>query len=162
MALYKGPPAAHFPLPLLPAVCRASKPGLQKRALQGVKAEAEGLSAMPSLWEEAAPVPARRALRSALISFLRRFFSPGRQRWQKGQSTPLAQPSVCTKAQGLQRPLRWPAEPTEGISGEPSLGFSGEHGEDGDLAGTTLRVDLAALASLAESEEEPVLALGES
>mmetsp|Transcript_16709 Transcript_16709/g.47808 ORF Transcript_16709/g.47808 Transcript_16709/m.47808 type:complete len:208 (-) Transcript_16709:241-864(-) len=54
------------------------------------------------------------APRNAFACFLRRFFSPGSHRWQKRQSTPLRQPPLPTKAQGLQRPRLWPMDPMLG------------------------------------------------
>mmetsp|Transcript_10184 Transcript_10184/g.35667 ORF Transcript_10184/g.35667 Transcript_10184/m.35667 type:complete len:258 (-) Transcript_10184:708-1481(-) len=59
---------------------------------------------------------------NCLRSFCRRPFSPGAQRWQNLQSMPLWQRSVRAKAQGLQVPRAWKAEPTVGKHGVPSLG----------------------------------------
>mmetsp|Transcript_34666 Transcript_34666/g.89562 ORF Transcript_34666/g.89562 Transcript_34666/m.89562 type:complete len:240 (+) Transcript_34666:336-1055(+) len=59
---------------------------------------------------------------NCLRSFCRRPFSPGAQRWQNLQSMPLWQRSVRAKAQGLQVPRTWKAEPTVGKHGVPSLG----------------------------------------
>jgi len=50
-------------------------------------------------------------------SRLRAFAAPGLQRWQKGQDLPFVQPLVCTKAQGLQCPAAWLAEPKLGRDG---------------------------------------------
>jgi len=57
----------------------------------------------------------------ATSSFARRlnFRSSGPQRWQKPHMGPFAQRPACTKAQGLQLPSAWPAEPRLGSSGDP-------------------------------------------
>jgi hypothetical protein len=68
------------------------------------------------------------ALRCSSFSFCRRFFSPGPQRWQKEQAGPFSQPLVWRKAQGLQRPARWPADPMLGSSAEPGAGPAGGDG----------------------------------
>eukprot|EP00411_Alexandrium_monilatum_P098944 CAMPEP_0175802322 /NCGR_PEP_ID=MMETSP0097-20121207/87981_1 /TAXON_ID=311494 /ORGANISM="Alexandrium monilatum, Strain CCMP3105" /LENGTH=250 /DNA_ID=CAMNT_0017113655 /DNA_START=124 /DNA_END=873 /DNA_ORIENTATION=+ len=53
-------------------------------------------------------------LKKARFSFWRRFFSPGSQRWQNWQSLPIEHPLELTKAQGLQRPAKCPADPALG------------------------------------------------
>mmetsp|Transcript_78715 Transcript_78715/g.138881 ORF Transcript_78715/g.138881 Transcript_78715/m.138881 type:complete len:254 (+) Transcript_78715:163-924(+) len=58
--------------------------------------------------------------RTCALSFARRFFSPGSQRWQNSQFTPFPQPLVCLKAHGLQVPKRWLREPTVGTSSVPT------------------------------------------
>jgi len=60
--------------------------------------------------------------RNCFLSNLRFFFSSGPQRWQNSQLTPLSQPFVKKKAQGLQVPTPCPAEPLVGIASEPTLG----------------------------------------
>mmetsp|Transcript_69232 Transcript_69232/g.214772 ORF Transcript_69232/g.214772 Transcript_69232/m.214772 type:complete len:407 (+) Transcript_69232:99-1319(+) len=93
-----------------------------------------------SVWRPSAPRGTRGDSRAAYLagnvrsfctsrrcwtfSFLRRCFSPGWQRWQKGQAKPFVHPVVCTKAQGLHLPMAWPDEPALGSSGEPSAGRS--------------------------------------
>jgi len=68
------------------------------------------------------PLAVRLALifEATCLAFWRRFFSPGRHRWQNVHSTPLPQPFVWKKAHGLQVPNLWLAEPTVGIAAVPS------------------------------------------
>lgn len=77
------------------------------------------------------PLAVRLALifEAICLAFWRRFFSPAEHRWQKLQSTPLPQPLVWKKAQGLQLPNLWPAEPTVGIALVPSS----ESGKDSEM-----------------------------
>merc|ERR1719221_2433383 len=72
-----------------------------------------------------------KALRPASLSFWRFFFSPGSQRWQKEQRTPLPQPLVWKKAHGLQRPWLCPSEPALGNSAAPGAGPAGGGGVGG-------------------------------
>mmetsp|Transcript_94815 Transcript_94815/g.268047 ORF Transcript_94815/g.268047 Transcript_94815/m.268047 type:complete len:209 (+) Transcript_94815:151-777(+) len=58
----------------------------------------------------------RTVLKNVRFAFCRRCFSPGSQMWQNLQSTPLSQPFVCMKAQGLHWPSWCLAEPALGSS----------------------------------------------
>eukprot|EP00443_Scrippsiella_acuminata_P006704 CAMPEP_0115363960 /NCGR_PEP_ID=MMETSP0270-20121206/103509_1 /TAXON_ID=71861 /ORGANISM="Scrippsiella trochoidea, Strain CCMP3099" /LENGTH=108 /DNA_ID=CAMNT_0002786617 /DNA_START=51 /DNA_END=377 /DNA_ORIENTATION=+ len=66
-----------------------------------------------------------------IFSLRRRFFSLASQMWQNWQEMPFEQPAVWKKAQGLQSPELWPAEPMLGSSADPGAGPGGGAGGRG-------------------------------
>mmetsp|Transcript_68362 Transcript_68362/g.180174 ORF Transcript_68362/g.180174 Transcript_68362/m.180174 type:complete len:185 (-) Transcript_68362:605-1159(-) len=82
----------------------------------------------------------RRSARSCLLSIDLRFFSPSSQRWQKEHSSPLAQPLVWKKAQGLQCPEAWLEDPWDWVGSATVASVRGQvrggaPGGDGICAG---------------------------
>mmetsp|Transcript_91087 Transcript_91087/g.241923 ORF Transcript_91087/g.241923 Transcript_91087/m.241923 type:complete len:406 (+) Transcript_91087:51-1268(+) len=90
----------------------------------------------------------------ASLSFLRRFLSPGSQRWQNWQPRSFWQPSWNTKAQGLQAPHWCKAEPLLGSSAEPNTKAGLSPLPPGVVVEAT--VEPSEALQSAEPEEEPV------
>mmetsp|Transcript_23322 Transcript_23322/g.66381 ORF Transcript_23322/g.66381 Transcript_23322/m.66381 type:complete len:317 (+) Transcript_23322:253-1203(+) len=96
----------------------------------------------------------RPALEACSFSRRLRFRSSGPQRWQKLQPGPFAHRPAWAKAQGLQLPSAWPAEPTLGSSSDPGAGARGG-GVKGALAAPTAQREIAGGDGVRERSPQP-------